>query len=110
MNNQQQQQKQLSSSLGRFEGCGELGLLRSIFFAEFHPVAGPMIRCQAPSKGDGAKDIVTKEMFEAVSCFIIPKPQLDRTPMTVNVQGRKNKKKIELGAIHKLRQVFFEDF
>ena len=87
--NNQQQQKQLSSTLGRFEGCGEKGLLRSIFFAEFHPVAGPMIRCQAPSKGvDGsAKDIVTKEMFEAVSCFIIPKPQLDRTPMTVNVQG-----------------------
>ena len=34
----------------RYEGCGEEGPLRSIFFAEFHPTAGPIIRCQVCEK------------------------------------------------------------
>ena len=63
----------------RFEGCGLLGPLRSIFFAEFHPTAGPMIRCQAPANG---KDLISKDLFDALSVYIIPKPQLDRTPLT----------------------------
>ncbi len=57
----------------RYEGCGLEGPLRGIFFAEFHPTAGPMIRCQAPSQG---RDVVSKEAFEAFSVYIIPKPQL----------------------------------
>lgn len=69
-----------------YEGCGRAGPIRSIFFAEFHPIAGPMIRCQAPAKG---KDIITKDVFEAFSVFIIPKPQLARAPLTVNALRRK---------------------
>ena len=67
----------------KFEGCGILGPLRSIFFAEFHPTAGPKIRCQA------GQDVITKDLFEAISVYIIPKPQLDRTPLTVNALDRK---------------------
>ena len=69
-----------------FEGCGKVGQIRCIFFAEFHPITGPMIRCQAPAN---PKDIVTKDIFEAISVFVIPKPQLDRTPLTVNVLDKK---------------------
>jgi hypothetical protein len=75
-----------ANNQNRYEGCGKVGPLRSIFFAEFHPTAGPMIRCQAPANG---RDIVTKEIFESISVYIIPKPQLARTPMTVNALDRK---------------------
>ena len=68
------------------EGCGKIGPIRSIFFAEFHPVAGPMIRCQAPS---GGSDLISQEVFESISVYIIPKPQLDRTLLTVNVLKQK---------------------
>lgn len=70
----------------RYEGCGKEGPLRSIIFAEFHHTAGPMVRCQAPSSGS---DIITKDVFEAISVYIIPKQQLARTPLTVNVLERK---------------------
>lgn len=30
----------------RFEGCGQEGPIRCIFFCEFHPTAGPIITCQ----------------------------------------------------------------
>lgn len=69
-----------------FEGCGKVGQIRCIFFAEFHPITGPMIRCQAAAN---PKEIVTKDIFDAISVFVIPKPQLDRTPLTVNVLEKK---------------------
>ena len=96
-----------SNAQQHYEGCGKLGPIRSIFFAEFHPITGPMIRCQAPHDG---KDLITKEVFEAFSVYVIPKPQLgnlakiwivfqahgnakflllDRTPLTVNSLDRK---------------------
>ena len=59
---------------------------KMVFFAEFHPITGPMIRCQASAN---PKEIVTKEIFDAISVFVIPKPQLDRTPLTVNVLEKK---------------------
>ena len=68
------------------EGCGKIGKIRSIFFAEFHPTKGPMIRCQAPSNGT---DSISEEVFESISVYIIPKPQLDRTLLTVNVLKQK---------------------
>ena len=69
-----------------FIGCGKVGQIRCIFFAEFHPIKGPEIRCQAHTN---PKDKVTKDIFEAISVFVIPKPQLDRTPLTVNVLDKK---------------------
>lgn len=69
-----------------FEGCGKVGQIRCIFFAEFHPIKGPEIRCQAHTN---PKDKVTKDIFEAIGVFVIPKPQLDRTPLTVNVLDKK---------------------
>ena len=78
-----------------FEGCGKVGQIRCIFFAEFHPITGPMIRCQAAAN---PKEIVTKDIFDAISVFVIPKPQLDRTPLTVNVfPERKSPPKLEGG-------------
>ena len=50
-------------SESRYEGCGEEGPLRSIFFAEFHPTAGPIIRCQAPA---GGPDLIGKDIFDAI--------------------------------------------
>ena len=50
-----------------------MGQIRCIFFAEFHPIKGPEIRCQAHTN---PKDKVTKDIFEAISVFVIPKPQL----------------------------------
>lgn len=66
-----------------FEGCGHEGPIRCIFLSEFHPVAGPKITCQVPH------DYVSKEIFDAVSVYIIPKPQLQRSILTVNVLGYK---------------------
>lgn len=70
---------------GNFEGCGKLGPIRSIFFAEFHHTAGPMIRCQYPASG---KEMITKDVFKAFQEFIIPK-ELKKTTMTVTALDRK---------------------
>ncbi|XP_063220099.1 GATOR complex protein NPRL2-like isoform X2 [Bacillus rossius redtenbacheri] len=66
-----------------YEGCGHEGPIRCIFLCEFHPTAGPRITYQVPD------DYVSKEIFDAVSVYIIPKPQLQRTIFTVNVLGFK---------------------
>lgn len=59
-----------------YEGCGREGPIRCIFLCEFHPVAGPKITCQVPA------DHVSKETFDAVSVYIIPKAQLQRSILT----------------------------
>ena len=69
----------------REEGCGEEGPLRSIFFAEFHPTLGPIVRCQAPRKDE----VISKDVFDDISVFIIPKAELVRRTITVNVKGYK---------------------
>ncbi|XP_039292536.1 GATOR complex protein NPRL2 [Nilaparvata lugens] len=61
-----------------FEGCGKEGPINCIFLAEFHPVAGPKITCQVPD------DFISKDTFEAVSVYIIPKAQLQRCTLTIN--------------------------
>ncbi|XP_046985009.1 GATOR complex protein NPRL2 isoform X1 [Schistocerca americana] len=66
-----------------FEGCGREGPVRCIFFSEFHPTAGPKITCQVP------EDYVSKEVFDAVNVYIIPKPQLQRSILTINTFGYK---------------------
>jgi len=68
---------------GLFEGCGREGPILAIFLAEFHHIAGPKIVFQYPS------ETISKEIFDAVSSYIIPKTHLQRITMTVNVLGKK---------------------
>lgn len=67
----------------KYEGCGEIGSIRAIFLAQFHPEQGPMIRCQWP------RDFLSKETFESVSRFIIPKNEIQAQTITVNCLGFK---------------------
>ncbi|XP_038216861.1 GATOR complex protein NPRL2-like isoform X2 [Zerene cesonia] len=66
-----------------YEGCGREGPIRCIFLGEFHPVAGPKIGCQFP------EDYISKELFDSISAYIIPKPQIQKCTMTVNALGHK---------------------
>ena len=70
-------------------GCGEEGPIRSIFFAEFHPTLGPRMRYQAPAHPSTEKDHVDKDFFDAISHYLIPKPELARRHLTLNVNGKK---------------------
>lgn len=60
-----------------YEGCGQEGPIRCIFLCEFHPTAGPKITCQVP------ENYISKDMFDTVSHYIIPKVQLQRCTLTV---------------------------
>ncbi|XP_068621179.1 GATOR complex protein NPRL2-like isoform X2 [Battus philenor] len=60
-----------------YEGCGREGPIRCIFLAEFHPVAGPKIASQFP------EDYMSKEVFDSISAYIIPKPQIQKCTMTI---------------------------
>ncbi|XP_037977824.2 GATOR complex protein NPRL2 [Plutella xylostella] len=66
-----------------YEGCGREGPIRCIFLGEFHPVAGPKIACQFP------EDYISKEVFDAINAYIIPKPQIQKCTMTINALGHK---------------------
>lgn len=66
-----------------FEGCGKEGPIKCIFLCEFHPTAGPKITCQVP------EDHISKDTFEAVSVYLIPKPQLLRSTLTITACGIK---------------------
>jgi len=57
--------------------------IKCILLCEFHPTAGPKITFQVP------EEYITKEIFDAVSVYIIPKQQLHRTVITVNALGYK---------------------
>jgi len=48
----------------------DFSVLLGLFFAEFHPVQGPKISYQVPEA------LISADVFEAFSEFIIPKPQL----------------------------------
>lgn len=67
----------------KYEGCGEIGSIRAIFLSQFHPVQGPMIRCQYPD------DFLSKDTFDSLSSFIIPKNELQEHNITVNCLGYK---------------------
>jgi len=67
-----------------YEGCGEEGPIRSIFFAEFHPVKGPTVRCHAPAKDDPISD-----EDHHILPYVIPKPELTDRAVTLNVNGYK---------------------
>lgn len=57
--------------------------IESILYCEFHPTAGPMIVHQMPA------GYVTKEQFDSLSNYLIPKPELERRLQTVNALGLK---------------------
>lgn len=66
-----------------YEGCGREGPIRCIFLSEFHPVAGSKINFQVP------EGFISKEKFDAMNVYIIPKPSLQRCVMTVNAMEHK---------------------
>lgn len=57
--------------------------IESIFYCEFHPTAGPMIVYQSPP------GYVSKEAFDSLSDYLIPKTELERRLLTVNALGLK---------------------
>lgn len=59
------------------------GDLECILFSEFHPIAGPKIVYQVP------EDFISKEEFDCVAVYIIPKPELQSKLITVNALGHK---------------------
>ncbi|XP_066587109.1 GATOR complex protein NPRL2 [Prorops nasuta] len=57
--------------------------IRCIFFSEFHHIAGPKITCQVP------ENFISKDIFDNVSVYIIPKAQLQRSTITVTLKDYK---------------------
>ncbi|XP_020616823.1 nitrogen permease regulator 2-like protein isoform X2 [Orbicella faveolata] len=57
--------------------------LECILFCEFHPIAGPKIVYQVP------EDFISKEEFDCVAVYIIPKPELQSKLITINALDRK---------------------
>lgn len=57
--------------------------IESILYCEFHTTAGPMIVHQMPP------NYVTKERFDSLSNYLIPKPELERRLQTINALGLK---------------------
>ncbi|XP_050684431.1 GATOR complex protein NPRL2 isoform X2 [Leptidea sinapis] len=73
----------MDGNLKYYEGCGQEGPIRCIFLCEFHPTAGPRITCQVP------ENYISKDIFDTVSHYIIPKVQLQRCTLTVTLLGSK---------------------
>lgn len=73
----------MNSNSKYYEGCGQEGPIRCIFLCEFHPTAGPKITCQVPD------NYISKDIFDTVSHYIIPKVQLQRCTLTVTLLGSK---------------------
>lgn len=57
--------------------------IESLLFSEFHPTAGPKVTYQVPA------ECISKEMFDSLSVYIIPKLELQGNLMTVNALGYK---------------------
>ncbi|XP_044013900.1 GATOR complex protein NPRL2, partial [Aphidius gifuensis] len=70
-----------------FDDCNlkkdDQSIIRCIFFSEFHHIAGPKITCQVPD------NFVSKDIFDNVSVYIIPKAQLQRSIITVTLKDYK---------------------
>ncbi|XP_015764200.1 PREDICTED: nitrogen permease regulator 2-like protein [Acropora digitifera] len=57
--------------------------IQCILFCEFHPIAGPKIVHQFP------EDYISKEKFDCVAVYIIPKPELQSKLITINALEHK---------------------
>ena len=57
--------------------------IQTIFLCEFHPHRGPIISCQYPENS------ISKDLFDSISVYLIPKPQLYKRIITVRVSGLK---------------------
>lgn len=57
--------------------------IKCIFYSQFDPDVGPVIRCQYPP------NFVTKEEFDKIHNYIITKDELLNFVLTVDVDGRK---------------------
>jgi len=57
--------------------------LECILFCEFHPIAGPKIVYQVP------EDFISKEEFDCVAVYIIPKPELQSKLITIDALDHK---------------------
>ncbi|XP_068713693.1 GATOR1 complex protein NPRL2-like isoform X1 [Montipora foliosa] len=57
--------------------------IQCILFCEFHPIAGPKIVHQFP------EDYISKEKFDCVAVYIIPKPELQSKLITINALNHK---------------------
>lgn len=57
--------------------------IESILYCEFHATAGPKIVYQMP------QCYVTKEQFDSINNYLIPKPEFERRLQTVNALGLK---------------------
>ncbi|XP_029175760.1 GATOR complex protein NPRL2 [Nylanderia fulva] len=71
------------ASTSQNEEKGQEGPIRCIFFAEFHHIAGPKITCQVPD------NFISKDIFDNVSVYIIPKAQLQRSTITITLKDYK---------------------
>ncbi|XP_015179616.1 PREDICTED: nitrogen permease regulator 2-like protein isoform X1 [Polistes dominula] len=73
----------ISAAVESTEDKIQEGPIRCIFFSEFHHIAGPKITCQVPD------NFVSKDIFDNVSVYIIPKAQLQRSTITVTLKDYK---------------------
>ncbi|XP_034943491.1 GATOR complex protein NPRL2 [Chelonus insularis] len=73
----------LYSNSNHEENSDDKSVIRCIFFSEFHHIAGPKITCQVPD------NYVSKDIFDNVSVYIIPKAQLQRSTLTVTLRDCK---------------------
>ncbi|PIK47600.1 putative nitrogen permease regulator 2-like protein, partial [Apostichopus japonicus] len=59
------------------------GAIECIFFSEFHPEVGPRLTYQVPD------DCISREEFDILSGYFIPKPELLDKLITINVWDKK---------------------
>jgi len=71
-----------------YEGCGRLGPIRSIFYAGFDATRGPEVKITVPENTEPI-NVVTKEIFDTIQVFVIPKPEMNRTTLTLTTGDKK---------------------
>lgn len=61
-------------------------IIKCIFLCKFHATAGPQIAAQVPD------NYISKEVFDTISRYVIPKLQLERCFLSLFVSNNKKKK------------------
>jgi Nitrogen permease regulator 2 len=72
------------------ENCVKIKLIRrknvshvNVYFQEFHATAGSLIKCQVP------ENYISRDVFDLINVYILPKRELERQILTVNTLGIK---------------------